>query len=93
MRYFKIFLLFLVPVALILVLDTGIAGLPPLGKLMDPVRGFMANAETEEAFTDVEVPVTKHNVSGSVYFDERLVPHIFANDDQSLYFMQGYVTA
>lgn len=93
MRYFKIFLLFLIPLALIFVLDKGFAGLPPLGKLMDPVRGFMANAETDNAFTDVEVPVTKHNVTGSVYFDERLVPHIFAEDDQSLYFMQGYVTA
>ena len=93
MRYFKIFLLFLIPVALIFILDTGIAGLPPLGKLMDPVRGFMANAETEQAFSDVEVPVIKPNVGGSVYFDERLVPHIFAEDDQSLYFMQGYVTA
>ncbi len=93
MRYLKVFLFIGIPLALIFLLDTGIAGLPPLGKLMDPVRGFMANAESDEAFTDVEIPIEKHPVSGTVYFDDRLVPHIFAQDDQSLYFMQGYVTA
>lgn len=94
MRYVKIFLLIAVPIILICLLDTGFAGLPPLGKLMDPVNGFMANAETENAYTDVEVPLPeKHNISGNVYLDDRLVPHIFAADDRSLYFIQGYITA
>lgn len=93
MRYFKIFLFIAIPFALIFLLDTGIAGLPPLGKLMDPVRGFMANAETDDAFSDVEIPVDHPQVAGTVYLDERLVPHIFAEDDHSLYFIQGYVTA
>lgn len=93
MRYFKIFIFILIPISLIFVLDKGVAGLPPLGKLMDPVRGFMANAETSSSYTDVEIPAEEHHVSGTVYLDERLVPHIFAADDRSLYFIQGYVTA
>jgi penicillin amidase len=28
-----------------------------------------------------------------VYFDDRLVPHIFAKNDEDLFFMQGYITA
>ena len=28
-----------------------------------------------------------------IYYDERLVPHIFAESEQDLYFAQGYVTA
>src|SRR5690606_34497745 len=29
----------------------------------------------------------------NVYFDERLVPHVFAKNDEDLYYMQGYITA
>jgi penicillin amidase len=29
----------------------------------------------------------------NVYFDDRLVPHVFADNDQDLYFVQGYLHA
>ncbi len=96
------FLLALIPtVALIIILNTQLGSIPPLGKFLDPVRGFMANAETEEAYTDQHFnffteshsnPATDY-ISGNVYMDERLVPHIFAPDDQSLYFIEGFIHA
>jgi penicillin G amidase len=29
----------------------------------------------------------------TVFYDERHVPHIFANNDYDLYYTQGYITA
>lgn len=71
-------------------LNAALGTFPPLGKILDPVHGFMANAETNE---DYQNEILQVSVKGEVYFDERLVPHIYADDTYSLYFMQGYVTA
>lgn len=65
---------------------------PPLGKLFSPFDGFWQNAENAKGgnFTldldGVKAPV-------QVIFDERMVPHIFAQNDEDLFFAQGYVTA
>lgn len=93
MRYFKLSICIIVPIVAIYFLNKGFGTLPPLGKLMDPVHGFMANAETPNELTSSELDFSKYNVSGSVYFDDRLVPHVFGDDDYSMYFIQGYVTA
>lgn len=65
---------------------------PPLGKLFSPFDGFWQNAEQplQGDFT-LEFDGVKEPVQ--VIFDERLVPHIFAQNDDDLFFAQGYVTA
>ncbi len=68
--------------------------IPPLGKFMDPFHGFWQNAEplqTESTFEDASVEGLEGNVS--VLYDTLLVPHVFAQNDHDLYFMQGYLTA
>ncbi|MBC8048025.1 MAG: penicillin acylase family protein [Fimbriimonadaceae bacterium] len=100
------FLFCIVPVIILIWLfNNSIGSLPPLGKILDPVHGFMANAETEKDFIDQNFNVSYYHeskvnpatislhINGKIYFDERLVPHIFADDDWSLYFLQGYVHA
>jgi penicillin amidase len=66
---------------------------PPLGKFLSPQQGFWQNAEaTDHDFSaDLKLPGLKGKVE--VYFDDRLVPHIFADNDQDLYFAQGYIHA
>ncbi len=65
---------------------------PPLGKLFSPFDGFWQNADKakEGEFTldlaGVKAPI-------KVVFDDRMVPHIFAQNDEDLFFAQGYVTA
>ncbi|MFV1883831.1 MAG: penicillin acylase family protein [Balneola sp.] len=83
---------FLILIALILSLNTKFGSIPPLGKFFDPDAGFWANAET--SLPDSE-EFTFDALSGkvSVYFDERRVPHIFAENEHDLYFVQGYITA
>lgn len=79
-------------IALIISLNTKFGSIPPLGKFFDPDAGFWANAETSIPNSDeFSFEGLKNEVS--VYFDERRVPHIFAENEHDLYFTQGYITA
>ncbi len=93
MRLVKALTPLLIAVVLIYFLNSGFASLPPLGKLMDPVHGYMANAESKNAFNSDNIHLKNSDVKGTVYMDDRLVPHIYAEKDYDLYFLQGYVTA
>lgn len=67
--------------------------IPPMGKFLSPQHGFWQNAEAADYdySADLKFPDLKGNAN--VYLDERLVPHIFADTDEDLYFLQGYVHA
>lgn len=78
--------------AVIIVLNTKFGQVPPVGKFLDPQGGFWAGAETTEPQTgELHIKGLKKPVQ--VYYDERRVPHIFAENDHDLYLAQGYVTA
>jgi penicillin amidase len=80
-------------IGLILVLNNRIAILPPLGKFFDPYSGFWQNAEHNNFQNEVSKKIEGVKDSSTVVFDERLVPHIQANNLHDLYFLQGYITA
>lgn len=67
--------------------------IPPLGKLLDPVNGFWANAEKEMPVLKKTVHADQLKGEVTIRYDERWVPHIFATDRRDVYFAQGYVTA
>lgn len=77
-----------------LVKDSPASGLPPIGRFLDPFHGFWQNAEgpayvpfnLNKSFSDLQENV-------KVSYDDRMIPHIFAQNDEDLYFAQGYVTA
>ncbi len=92
MQYLKPIISLVLLVAVVFSLNTKFGSIPPLGKFFDPDAGFWANAETSVPESkEVEMNGTKQ--STSVFYDERRVPHIFAESDYDLYFAQGYVTA
>jgi len=66
--------------------------IPPLGKFLDPFHGFWANAEPPVTYDyALRIPGLKDKVS--VVYDSLLIPHLFANNDDDLYRVMGYVTA
>jgi penicillin amidase len=73
-------------------LNTAFAPLPPIGKFFNPFSGFWTNNRSLDSlpqtlrFVQLEHPV-------EVVWDERHVPHIFAQTLHDLYFAQGYLTA
>lgn len=73
--------------------QSSVANMPPLGKFLDPFEGCWQNAEgslpnlpQQLSFAQLQAPVT-------VIYDNRLVPHIYAQNEHDLYFAQGYITA
>ncbi len=66
--------------------------IPALGKFLDPFHGVWQNAETKQQPTErLELTGLKDEVT--IAFDSMMIPHIYAKNDEDLYFAQGYVTA
>lgn len=73
-------------------IPTSSGSLPPLGKFLNPFTGFWQNAENtapEDQVLD-GLPLEKEV---EIIFDDRLVPHVFAQNDSDLAFAQGYLHA
>ncbi len=83
----------IVTAGLVFALNKQWGKIPPMGKFLSPQHGFWQNAEpADQSFNaDLKFPGLKGNAE--VYFDERLVPHVFAENDEDLYFIQGYLHA
>lgn len=66
---------------------------PPFGTFLSPQHGFWQNAEpaSQNYSANLKLPELKGKVD--VYFDERLVPHVFAEQENDAYFVQGYLHA
>ncbi len=93
MKYFKPGLWTLVTVGLVVVFNTKFGSLPPLGKFFDPVHGFWKNAEGRNLPEKKQMVMDGLRSEVTVVYDDQRVPHIFAGNDDDLYFAQGYITA
>jgi penicillin amidase len=97
MKVFKFLVSSTITVGLILVLNSGLTvggnSLPPIGKFLDPFHGFWQNAETSvpDLPAELEFPGLRSEVE--IIFDTLMIPHIFAENDEDLYFAQGYIHA
>ncbi len=69
------------------------APIPPLGKLLDPFAGFWNNSEAKKPNYTQNLQLKGLKGRATVVYDDKLVPHIFAESDEDIYFLQGYVTA
>lgn len=97
MRLVGGFIVGLIAVVLVYLLNNpinvGEKSIPALGKLLNPFTGFWQNAEKEQVNfkRNVQLP----NLSGKVdvQFDEKMVPHIFADNMMDAVSVQGFLTA
>lgn len=80
-------------VALILILNTTWILPAPLGKLLSPQQGVWQNAEPVNQRFDGNFNFPQLKGKTEVYFDERLIPHVFAENSSDAYFVQGYLHA
>jgi penicillin amidase len=67
--------------------------IPPMGKFLSPQHGFWQNAEASDYDYSADLTFPALKGKAEVYLDERLIPHIFADNDEDLYFLQGYIHA
>ena len=71
----------------------GTENIPPIGRLMSPFQGFWQNAGQTADFDFSPRSFTNLKEETTVIYDDRLVPHIFAQNQLDAHFVQGYVTA
>lgn len=67
--------------------------LPPLGKFFCPFTGFWQNAVSNLQQSDIKIKLTNCDSNVSIKIDDRMVPHIFAQNAHDLVYAQGFVTA
>src|SRR6476659_867206 len=79
--------------ALIIILNSTLLLPLPFGKLLSPQIGIWQNAEPVKQDFSENLSFPQLKGTANVYFDERLVPHIFAEHDNDAYFIQGYLHA
>jgi penicillin amidase len=83
-----------VTAGLVFVFNRPLGPLPaPPGKFFSPQHGFWQNAEPTDQSFNADLHLKGLKGKADVYFDERLVPHVFAENDEDLYFIQGYLHA
>lgn len=80
-------------VALNTQLPAGGSKTPRLGYFLSPQLGFWQNAEPVNTSFDGNVKLPALNGKVDVYVDDRLVPHIYAENDLDAYYVQGYIHA
>ncbi|MGB0368245.1 MAG: penicillin acylase family protein [Flavobacteriales bacterium] len=73
--------------------NTRFGQIPPVLKFLDPHQGFWQNAELLSNQKEATVSIPGLSAESKVVFDERGVPHIFAQNNHDLYCLQGYLTA
>ncbi len=93
MKYTKALLISAVTLALIWALQTKFGDIPPLGKFLNPATGFWQNAESKHITPNLTEKLDGLHGQITIKYDDRMIPHIFAEDDHDLYFAQGYVAA
>src|SRR5579872_2629185 len=93
MRTFPFVLSFFLTAGLVFCLNTQWGPLPPLGKFLSPQHGCWQNAEPLDKDFNADLALPELKDRATVYFDERLVPHIFAGNAEDACFVQGYLHA
>ncbi len=87
----------LVTTGLVVTLNTqlklGATKSPKLGYFLSPQHGFWKNAENIN--TNFDATILANDLKGDVdvTIDDRLVPHIYADNDLDAYYVQGYLHA
>ena len=64
--------------------------MPAIGKFLNPYSGFWKNGLVNQ-FDEIKLPRLKEKVT--LQIDSLLIPHIYAKNDEDLYYLQGYMHA
>ena len=91
MKFIKLLLSLILTAAIFYLLNNKIGPAPPIGKFLNPVYGIWQNDSEQNINGDIQIEGLQEKVS--VHYDELLIPHVFANNQEDLYRTQGYLTA
>lgn len=93
MRIIPFLISLILTAALIYCLDNQWGSIPPLGKFLSPQHGFWQNAESVKKDYNQRLSLPQLKDKAEVYFDEYLIPHVYANSQEDACYIQGYLHA
>ena len=93
MNKIKALICIVIPIILAYLLNTKFGDTPPLLKFLNPFTGFWQNAESSIVNKNHNISLKNTKDKIDIYFDDRMIPHVFAQNDHDLYYAQGYITA
>ena len=93
MRIVSFLISTIITLLLIFALSKKWGPVPALGSFLSPQEGFWQNAEPTDYDFSENLSFKNLKDKVDVYIDDRLVPHIFAQNDEDAYFVQGYIHA
>ncbi|MFM2226481.1 MAG: hypothetical protein RJA07_2683 [Bacteroidota bacterium] len=93
MRWFKFILTFSITIFLCFALNHRWGEVPPIAKFLNPFMGCWQNAESVQDNASSEIHLNGLKAKANVLFDKNNVPHIIAENEHDLYYIQGYLTA
>jgi penicillin amidase len=93
MKIISLILYGVITVVLIILFNSTMVLPVPLGQLLSPQKGLWQNAEPVDENYSAELSFPQLQGKVKVYFDQRLVPHVFADNTNDAYFVQGYLHA
>jgi len=93
MRVAPLIISAVITTGLVYALNKKWGNIPPVGKFLSPQHGCWQNAEADDNDFAADLSFPELKGKAEVYLDERLVPHVFAENDEDLYFVQGYLHA
>ena len=80
-------------IALVLILNTRLVTPVPIGSLLAPQQGLWQNADALDKNYSEDLKIAGLRGKVSVYFDDRLIPHVFAEQENDVFAVQGYLHA
>lgn len=93
MRIVPFVLSTLATLALVWALNRKWGPAPAMGAFLSPQQGFWQNAEPADYDYNADLSLNGLKGKATVYIDNRLVPHVFAEREEDVYFIQGYLHA
>ncbi len=97
MRLIRFWIALILTAGLIFLLDiqlpSGGSKTPRLGMFLSPQKGFWQNAESVNFVYNENIKLDGLKGATEVYFDERLVPHVYAENDLDAFYVQGFLHA
>lgn len=93
MNRFKALICIIIPILLAYALNTKFGDTPPILKLLNPFMGFWQNAESDMISSSKKISLKGAHDKIDILFDDKMIPHVFAQNDHDVYYAQGYVTA
>ncbi|MBC7889489.1 MAG: penicillin acylase family protein [Ferruginibacter sp.] len=93
MRVLPMIISSVITTMLVVTLHTKLLLPAPLGKLLSPQHGVWQNAENNNVDFNATLKFPQLKAKVDVYLDDRLVPHVFAEQENDIYFVQGFLHA